>query len=89
VNELLWAFFKTGARVPVKTVPGHPEIARLKVGEVRDDSFEPSPMMNGLLSLALLVMSGLFVAGAVLGFKGIDISTDPVTGKLKLERLPR
>lgn len=73
----------------MKTVPGHPDIAQLRFGEIKDDFLNPSPMMNGLLSLGLLAMATLFLAGAILGFKGIDIATDPVTGKLKINRLPK
>jgi hypothetical protein len=72
----------------VVTVPGHPEIARLSAGEVKDAFLNPSPATNLLLGLGLLVMAALFLAGAILGFKGMDIATDPTTGKLRIERLP-
>jgi hypothetical protein len=89
IDPQFWALLQAGARLPVKTVPGHPEIAHLRFGEIKDDFLNPSPMMNGLLSLGLLVMAILFLIGAILGFKGIDIATDPVTGKLKINRLPK
>lgn len=57
--------------------------------EVRDEALSPSPTSSLLLSLGLLALAGLFLVGAVLGFKGIDIATDPATGKLKVNRIPR
>jgi hypothetical protein len=70
-------------------VLGHPEIARLSAGEIEDEMSGDSPTLNLVLSIALFVMGGLFLAGAILGFKGIEIATDPQTKKLKIERLPR
>jgi hypothetical protein len=89
VDPIVWAMLQTGGRVPVKTVPGHPEIARLSAGEIEDEMGSDSPTLNLVLSIALFVMGGLFLAGAILGFKGIEIATDPQTKKLKIERLPR
>jgi hypothetical protein len=89
VDPIVWAMLQTGGRVPVKTVPGHPEIARLSAGEIEDEMGSDSPTLNLVLSIALFVMGGVFLVGAILGFKGIEIATDPQTKKLKIERLPR
>lgn len=89
IDNALWAILDTGAHVPVRTVPGHPEIAQLQVGEIEDEFLNPSPKLNVLLSVGLFLMAVLFLVGAILGFKGIDIATDPTTGKLKIDRLPK
>jgi hypothetical protein len=88
VDRTAWTLLRAGQRVPVKTVPGHPEIARLVVGEV-EDAMEPSPVTKLLLMAGMLVLAVVFLVGAILGFKGIDIATDPQTGKLRVNRLPR
>jgi hypothetical protein len=88
IDRDLWALLESGGRVPVKTVPNHPEIARLTIGQINDPS-DASPIINLWLSIGLSVLSLVFLSGAFLGFRGIDISTDPTTGKLKINRLPR
>ena len=88
VDRNFFALLREGMRVPIKTVPGHPEIARFP-GEVKDEFLNPSPKFNLLLSLALAALGLFMTAGAVMAFKGIDIATDPATGKLKINRLPR
>jgi len=79
---------REGMRVPIKTVPGHPEIARFP-GEIRDEFLNPSPGKSLLLSAAIGVLGVFFVVGAVLAFRGIDIATDRATGRLKVNRLTR
>lgn len=88
IDPLLWTVLQDGARVPITTVPDHPEIARLRVGEIKDEFLNPPQMLNVLLCIAMIVMAILFLVGAIMGFKGIDIGTDKRTGKLKVERLP-
>ena len=84
----MWALIEAGSRVAVTTVPGRPDVARLNGGEIKDD-FETSPVLNILLCVGMLVLTVFFLVAAIFGFKGIDITTDKVTGKLKIERLPR
>jgi hypothetical protein len=88
VDLKFWPLLREGMRMPIKTVPGHPDIARFP-GEIKDEFLSPSPTTNLLLAAALFVMGLFFIAGAVLAFKGVDIATDPATGKLRINRLPR
>jgi hypothetical protein len=89
IDKLDWTLLQPGAHLPVKTVPGHPEIAELLSGEIKDEVLNPSTTMNVLLSLGVFVMGIMFLVFAILRIKGIDIITDPMTGKLKVERLPK
>jgi len=89
IDKQLWTMLQAGARLPVKTVSGHPEIAKLRAGEIQDDSLNPSMTLQVVLSVGLFLMAMLFLVGAILGFKGIDIATDPATGKLRISRQPR
>lgn len=86
VDARFWPMLREGMLVPVKTVAGHPEIARFP-GEVKDDFLNPSSNTDLLLAAAMLVLGAFFVTAAVLAFKGIDIATDPATGKLRVNRL--
>jgi hypothetical protein len=88
VDPLVWSILRTGQRVPVKTVPGRPEIARLVVGEV-EDAMEPSPMTKLLLMAGMLVLTVVFLVGAILGFRGIEIDWDAESNKFKITRLTR
>jgi len=88
VDARFWPLLREGMLVPIKTVAGHPEIARFP-GEIKDDFLNPSPRTNLLLAAALFVLGAFFITGAVLAFKGIDIATDPATGKFRVNRLPR
>jgi hypothetical protein len=88
VDQMVWMLAQDGERLPVKTVPGHPEIARLAAGEIKD-SFKGSPALNIGLSIALFIAGIVFTVGAVLGFKGIEIATDSDTHRLKITRLTR
>ena len=88
VDPRVWLLLESGSRLPIKTVPGHPEIARLRAGEIADDFHNLPPLISALFAAALVVMSLVFAAGAFLAFRGIDIATDPVTGRLKVNRLP-
>jgi hypothetical protein len=88
VDRNFYPMLREGMRVPIKTVAGHPEIARFP-GEIKDDFLDPSPAKGLLLSVAVGALGVFFIAGAVLAFRGIDIATDPATGRLKVNRLPR
>jgi hypothetical protein len=88
VDPKFWPLLREGMRVPIKTVSSHPEIARFP-GEIRDEFLNPSPKTNLLLAAGLTLLGAFMTAGAVLAFKGIDIATDPATGKLRINRLPR
>jgi hypothetical protein len=87
IGRGLWNDLKTGERLPIKTVPGHPEIAKLQSGEVPSE-VEPAPAMTALLAAAMFAGFVFFLVGAVLGFKGINIGFDPAKAKFKIERLP-
>ena len=88
VDPALWVVLDPGARLPIITVPGHADIARLRAGEIEDEFLNPPPILNVLLFIGMSLMAILFLVAAILGFKGIDIGTDKATGKLKIERLP-
>lgn len=89
IRAEVWQLLQGAARVPIRTVPGHPDIARLTFGQVDDSVSNPSPALNVFLAIALLALGIFFLVASILAFKGIDISIDPVTKKWKVERLTR
>jgi hypothetical protein len=85
VQPVLWDVLAAAKTVPVVAVPGRPDLARLALGEVKDDNgFSPRSMIflyvgGGVLCLFLFV-------GAILNWKGIDIDLDSKTGKISIKR---
>ena len=85
VQSMMWNLLAAAKTVPVVAVPGRPDIARLAIGEVKDDA-GLSPHGKILLYVAGGVMCVFFFVGAFLNWRGIDIDLDSKTGKISIKR---
>ena len=79
-----WTLLPENAELPVTTVPGRPDVARLGFGEVASD--KTSPALMGAVSALVIVIGLLLLAAAVMSFRGVDINYDTSTG-LQIRRI--
>jgi hypothetical protein len=82
----LWETLKTGDRLPIKTVPDHPEISQLVSGEVKDD-FRPPANLTPALATIVFLMGIFFFIGGIMSRRGIDLKFDSKTRKFRIERI--
>jgi hypothetical protein len=73
-----WTLLPENAELPVTTVPGRPDVARLSFGEVTSD--KTSPALMGAVSALVIVIGLLVLAAAVMSFRGVDVNYDSSTG---------
>ena len=60
----LWSMLREQQRINVTAVPGRPDISHLIAGQI-DDSMKADPKVMLLLSVAIALISIIFVAGAL------------------------
>jgi hypothetical protein len=85
VERDVWPLLKEAAELPVIAVPGRPDVAKLKYGEVKDD-LGISRGQKLLLYIAIGVLCLFLLVAAVLNWRGIDIDLDSKTGKFSIKR---
>jgi hypothetical protein len=81
----LWEAVKVGDKLPVKTVPDHPEVSEI-FGEMKDN-FRPSTTVTAVLSVLVFLMGIVFLVAGILSKRGVLVDFDPVTRKFKIDRL--
>ncbi len=86
VTPAYWDRLENAKTVPVIYVPDEPAISRLTEGEVESKDMTESPGFMIGLSAVLLVMCAVFLAAAVMQWRGWDIDLDSKTGKLSIKR---
>jgi hypothetical protein len=86
VRRFYWDALARAKTVPVRYVPTEPEISRLAFGEPpKQDPSDQPRVLYGLSALVAL-MSLVFIAGAVLAWRGWDITLDSKTGRVSIKQ---
>jgi uncharacterized membrane protein YidH (DUF202 family) len=75
VNPVLWQLLQPNQRIEVTAVPGHPDISHLVAGQV-DDKTTSNPSLMLLLSIAIAIMSMVFLIAGALNWRGLELKWD-------------
>jgi len=86
VERPVWDQLAGATTVAVLYVPDEPEISRLASGEVEDSSLFSQPLLGYGVPLALSLTCLVFLATAVLQWRGLDIDYDSKTGRFSIKR---
>jgi hypothetical protein len=86
VSPMIWALLRDGQHIPVISVPGRPDISRLAAGQV-DDNMQGDPRLMLGISIAVAVMSLIFLAAGVLSRRGLELKWDAARRRPRITRV--
>jgi hypothetical protein len=86
VTPAYWDSLENAKTVPVIYIPDEPAVSRLVEGEVESRDLSDSPAVMIGLSVVLIAMCVVFLAAAVMQWRGWDIDLDSKTGKISIKR---
>lgn len=84
VSQSLWRVLGMKKTVPVIYVPSDPDNTQLAYGERKVDDFDPMTMY--VMSIFMIGLSIFFLIAGAVSCKGLDVSFDSATFKIKVKK---